>query len=164
MKKLTVGYRKIGTSAALIVLLGLCACRKKEDGPPATGGTLPGTGNTIVTHYSGAVAAVWPCGSQTCRQTVSINANVIDYPMDRIDVYLCRNADCVNGPIPSIDCASIPFDPVTPCFTGNGRVEIVYGKNVVQFINANEPYWADQAHTIQIPGYSTYYIQTAISR
>lgn len=140
-------------------------CRKHDDGTPVgVGGTLPGSGSTVITKYGGAVSAAWPCGGQTCRQTVQTNADVIDYPMDRIDVYLCRNADCVSGSVPSIDCATIPFDPTTPCFTGSGRVGIVYGKNVVQFINANEPYWADQAHTIQIPGYSTYFIQTTVTR
>ncbi len=142
--------KRLGVVIALVFLV--CGCRKHDDGSPAAaGGTMPGMGVTTMTHYSGTVAAVSPCGSSVCRQTVSVNADVIDYPNDSVNVYLCKNADC-RVSVPATNCASVWNQPPTPCFTPVPSVSIVFAKNIVQFINA------DQA------GYSTYAIDTQVTR
>jgi hypothetical protein len=165
MKKYTGGYQKTGKIATLILLLGLCACSKKEDGTTPVSGTLPGRGPTTTMTYTGVINQMDTTSCfQQCRQSVSTNANVIDYPTDDVTVYLCRNTDCVNGPVPSVQCATLALGSPTPCYTGIPYPIIVLGKNVVVFINAFEKSYVDAARTIPINGFSSYVITTAISR
>lgn len=146
-----------------VLLLALATgCSHKEN--PPVGGTFPGQGMTTTHTYTGAVTPVAGCVGQTCRQSVTVNADVIDYPSDSVLVYLCRNADCANGPVPAVQCSQVWNVTTAPCYTSTPASYIVFGKNVVQFINAFQSYCLDASCTQSVPGYSTYLIQTTITR
>lgn len=149
-----------GVLFVILAALATSACHRKDhNGNPVVGG-IPGGGVTTIAHYAGATSG-WPCGGQTCRQSVTVDADVIDYPYDRLDVYLCRNADCSTGNLPSQTCAQAWNDPTASCYTSTPSAQIVFGKNLVQFINANQP---NSGFTPPIPGYSNYYISTTVTR
>lgn len=152
--------RRLALVALALLAVG---CQKNENGTPKIGGTLPGQGMTTSKTYSGTIATLTGC-YQSCFQDIPVNADVIDYPSDRVSPYLCRNADCVNGPLPAQTCAQVGLNGTTPCYTGPSNVSIVLGKDVVRFVNAFETSCIDQACTQHIPGYSTYLIQTTITR
>ncbi len=152
----------------LLLTLALAAvgCQKKnEDGSAMSPtGTLPGQGSTVSKVYSGSVAVLDSSVClQDCKQTVTVNANVIDYPSDAVSVYLCRNADC-SVSIPSVSCASVATNPTAACFTTTPNPDIVYGKNTVVLVNAFKSYCVDSGCTIKVPGYSSYTIQTTVTR
>lgn len=141
---------------ALIVAL-MCSGCKHDDGTAKTpAGPMPGSGNTVVTNYSGTIDLMTKCG-QTCRQTVSTNANVFDYPNDAVYVFLCRNTACTMTNLPAQTCAQTGLNGSLPCYTTIPSTQIVLGTLRVDFINAFEGLGV-------IPGYSNYAIQTVITR
>ncbi len=153
---------------AVLITVGILSigCRKHEDGSTVSpGGLLPGSGSTNMMTYSGAVSVLDSSTClQTCKQTIATNANVLDFPSDSVNVYLCRNADCSVG-IPAKKCSEIAVANTTAaCVTTIPSPEIVLGKNVVQLVNAYKTSCVDQACTSSIPGYSSYLIQTIVSR
>jgi hypothetical protein len=157
---------KIPLFVSLVMLIGLCACRKKEDGAATAGGTLPGGGATTTMTYTGPINQMdTSLCFRNCRQSVTTNADVIDYPADNVAVYLCRNSDCVNGPVPSIQCSSLAGGSPVACYTGMPNPGIVLEKNAVAFVNEFEKSYSDAAHTIVLDnGFSSYVITTVISR
>lgn len=150
----------------IVCALMLGACQKKhEDGTPAQVGSMPGAGVTSISKYGGAISASSASCFQTCVQTVNVNANVIDYPSDREDIYLCRNFDCSTGTLPSVDCATVWNQPAAACYMTTPSVQITSGRGTVSFVNATDKAWADAQHTVLLaPGYSSYFIETTVTR
>lgn len=152
----------------ILILLALAflasGChRKNEDGTAMSPtGTLPGQGATVIKSYSGTVSTLTGC-FQNCKQTIATNANVIDFPTDDVNVYLCRNADC-SGVLPTTSCAQVWNQPATPCVTTIPNPDIVLGKNDVVLVNAFETSCIDAGCATKIPGYSSYFIQTTVTR
>ena len=149
----------------LTVALALCACQRKHDdgSSKSVGGTLPGLPSTVITSYTGAVVPLSGC-LQDCYQTIATNANVLEYPGDAVEVYVCRNAVCSINALPALQCSQVPSDPVAPCYTTTPSTNIVYGRNLVRLVNAFKSSCVDLACTVQIPGYSSYAIQTTVTR
>ncbi len=153
---------------AVLLALGFLAagCRKHEDGSTVSpGGTLPGSGSTVSKTYSGPVAVLdTSTCNQSCKQTIPVNADVVNFPSDSVNVYLCRNVDCATSPIPQTSCATVWDKPAAPCATQMPSPDIVLGKNSVVIVNAFKSYCLDQSCTTSVPGYSSYLIQTVVSR
>lgn len=153
--------RLIVVLAAALLATG---CEKKDKQYPPMGGVMPGTGMNVTKTYSGAVQSLTGC-LQRCYQDIAVNADVIDFPADRVNVYLCRNADCQAGPLPAVQCAQVvPLNGTTACYTATPSVSIVFGNGLVRLVDAYRSSCIDQQCTQSIPGYSTYVIQTSIVR
>lgn len=170
------------TTKYLVAVLALAilttGCKKNEDGSSAgAGGSLPGIGSTSVHTYKGAVSSTWPCSEPNCYQTVSVAANVLDYPHDGVQVYLCRNVNCAVAPVPTTRCSEVPTNTTAACYTSIPSSQILLGRNTVQFVNANQTSCVNGPIAdpitgaflgcvggIVMPGYSSYYIDTTVTR
>jgi hypothetical protein len=113
---------RLAKHLSLVGLLALGAChRKNADGTPVGMGGLPGSCSASApASYSGAVVegSCPPSLGNTCstrHQYVSVQANVIDYPYDRVTVLLFYPDGRSQG-IPSINIE-----------LGRGTVGIVNG-------------------------------------
>jgi hypothetical protein len=156
------------TIIVLTLFVLAAGCRHKDDkGNPSTS-TLPGAGSTVITQYSGAVAVLDTRAClQDCFQNIPVNADVLDYPADALQVYLCRNAVCDLQSLPAKTCTELGATlsaMTTPCYTSSPSTAIVYGNHVVRLVNAFESWCIDQNCTEVVPGYSSYAIQTTITR
>lgn len=133
----------------MLVLVTGCH-RKNDDGTPVgAGGAMPGMGVTTMKTYGGVIAARAPGFVGNVRQTVTVNADVIDFPSDQVVVRLCKNADCSQGSIPAVLCSTVWNQPAIPCYTSDSII-ISLGKGTVLFVNAQD--------------YATYFIHTTITR
>lgn len=158
---------------ALICLFGfaLAACSHKDDNSSPGTSTIPGMPSGTLTHYQGTVQNL-SCTVSICTQQVTVNSDPINHPGDSVIVYLCRNMTCVSpNQLPSVTCtnalASLPQNTAltTPCYDTIPSPHIILGTNLVGIVNANEPsYWDANKAFLQLPGYSSYAIDTIINR
>lgn len=115
---------------ALVLLTG--GCRKNEDGSRRTSAALVSPCSySVAQFYSGSVIA-----GRVSHQTVAVQSNVT-IRNDRLNVFLCRNADCALA-VPSTPCAALSLSQqvTEPCFTTVPSVMISEGAQVVSFTNA----------------------------
>ncbi len=135
----------------LVLVLALGACHKKhDDGTSGQTGGMPGGGVTTTAHYAGALTPQCsPCVPGHDWQDITVGADVLAYPSDRVDVFMCRHqASCVT--LPPTQCPS--QDNGQPCWRSTPSAHIAYGSHYVRFIDAPED------------GYVSYSIDTTITR
>jgi len=144
----------VGLLFAAAVLITGCSREDKQ----ARTGSVPGTCNyTAAKVYTGAVAA------GDGPQAVTVEAQVVSRPMDRLDVILCRNADCAVA-VPATWCSDVPLAQLatTPCKVSTPSVMVAYSDGAVSIRHAGTPGYSDQAHRdaniADIPGYTSYVI------
>jgi len=113
---------------------------------------------SVPTIYTGMIApGLGP-------QTVSITAKM--EKQDKVDVYLCRNADCTVAPVPAVGCASLTLAQQvhTPCSTRGANVLTSIQPQTVTFTKAGIPMCSSSVGCPpgDIPPYSSYVITESL--
>jgi len=141
--------QKAAALLSVIVLMTVGCRRKDEAGNPVVS-PMPGGGSTTMMTYAGAVTPTPGCVDR-CYQMITTNADVVHFPSDSVEVYLCKNATCAVNALPALKCSQTN-DPAAACYTPEPSVDIVLGIDVVRLVDASND------------GYGTYAIETTVTR